>query len=100
MQAAKRLSPTVSPQSTLTSDSQADRQFFVSYGVIISARLADVESIRKAIEEAGGKLAFQTVTSAPLYLLRHYQVEQILQGDLSHLAEVHSKKSKERRVEK
>jgi hypothetical protein len=100
MQAAKPLDRTISVQPTQASASQADRQFYVSYGMIVSARLGDVEKIRAAVEGLGGKIVFQTVTSAPLYLLRHYQVEQILQGDVSQLREAHNRKSKERRVEK
>jgi hypothetical protein len=62
--------------------------------------MADVAKIRAAIENADGKIAFQTVSGGPLYLLRHYEVEQIIQGDLDRLVEVHNRKSKERRVEK
>ena len=75
-----------------------DRDFYVSYGLIISARLSGLEKIRKAVEAAGGLVVFQTATTAPLYLLRHYEVEEALQGDLSHLQEIHEKKR--RRVEK
>jgi hypothetical protein len=73
---------------------------FLSFGLIVSARKEDEIGLRKAIEKAGGKIVFQTVTTAPLYVLRHYQVEQILQGEVSWLQAVHDRKSKERRVEK
>jgi hypothetical protein len=101
MQEAKTLDRAISTQPKPPSDSSAqDRQFYVSFGLIVSARLGDVEKIRKAIESLGGKIAFQTVTSAPLYVLRHYQIEQILRGDISHVREIHERKQKERRVEK
>jgi hypothetical protein len=96
MQADKRLEA-ISPHPKPPSEASADRQFFVSYGLIISARLADVEKIRAAIQEEGGKIAFQTVTTALLYVLRHFQIERAIQGDLSELAELHKKKL--RRVE-
>jgi hypothetical protein len=100
MQTAKRLevTPPISPQTSSPSEAAADREFYVSFGLIMSVRLGDVEKIRSAISTQGGKIAFQTVTTAPLYLLRHYQVERALQGDLSELAELHKKKL--RRVEK
>jgi hypothetical protein len=99
MQAAeKRLDPAISPQTTPLSEASAqDRQFYVSYGMIISTRLNDVQKIREAIQDLGGKIAFQTVTSAPLFLLREYQVKKALSGDLSELAEIYAKK-KERRL--
>ncbi len=87
-------------ETTPSSASAEDQQFFVSFGLIVSARMADVAKIREAIERLGGKIAFQTVSSGPLYVLRHYQVEQILQGDIGQLAEVHSRKQKERSVKK
>ena len=91
------MSPTSNSDSTLASES-ADQGFYVSFGLIISARMADVAKIRAAIENGGGKIAFQTVSGGPLYLLRHYEVEQILEGDVDHLVEVHKRKSKERRM--
>ena len=102
MQAEKKLDRTISSEPSPPSESpaQQDRQFYVSFGLIVSARLGDVEKIRSVVQGLGGKIVFQTVTSAPLYLLRHYQVEQILQGDVSQLREAHSRKQKERRVEK
>jgi hypothetical protein len=60
--------------------------------------MADVPKIRDAVERLGGKIAFQTVTTSELFLLRRYQVERILDGDLDQLAELH--KRKQRRVEK
>lgn len=100
MEASKRLDRPISHQSTSPSESSQDRGFFVSYGLIISTRLRDVDRIREAVKELGGKIIFQTVTSAPLYLLRGYQVERILQGDLSELLEAYARKQKERRSEK
>lgn len=98
MQAAKKLDPTLSDQPKSPSEAAQDWNFFISFGLIISARLGDVDKIRAAIQEEGGKVIFQTATTAPLYLLRHYEIEQILRGDTSHIREVHDKKSKERSV--
>jgi hypothetical protein len=92
------LSPTSNSDSILASVS-ADLGFYVSFGLVLSARLADIPKIRKAIERLGGKIAFQTVTKEDLFLLREYQVERILDGDLDQLAELHKRKQ-ERRVEK
>jgi hypothetical protein len=75
-----------------------DQDFWVSFGLIVSVRLSDVEKIRRTVEEAGGKVVFQTTTTAPLYLLRQYQIEKALQGDVSQLQEIHEKKR--RRMEK
>jgi hypothetical protein len=97
MQETEKLDRAISPQPKPPSEASADRQFFVSFGLIISTRLVDVEKIRQAIQGLGGKIAFQTVTTAPLYVLRHYQVERAIQGDLSELVELHKKKL--RRVE-
>jgi hypothetical protein len=72
----------------------------VSFGLVVSARMADVAKIRAAVENAGGKIAFQTVSSGPLYLLRHYEVEQIIQWDIDHLVHNRKLKERERRTEK
>jgi hypothetical protein len=61
--------------------------------------MADVQKIREAIERLGGKIVFQTVSTGSLYVLRAYQVERALSGDISHLREIHKRKE-ERRVEK
>jgi len=82
------------------SDASLDRKFYVSFGVIMSVQHADVERVRAAIEGCGGKIVFQTISTGELYLLRRYQVEQILSGDTSQLCEVHKKKQEQRMVEK
>jgi hypothetical protein len=82
------------------SDASLDRKFYVSFGVVMSVQHADVERIRAAIEQCGGKIVFQTISTGELYLLRRYQVEQILSGDASQLREVHKKKQEQRMVEK
>jgi len=79
------------------SDASLDGKFYVSFGVIISVQHADVETVRAAIQNCGGKIVFQTVSKDPLYLLRRNQVEQILNGDTSQLGEVHKKKQEQRR---
>jgi hypothetical protein len=90
---------TISTETKPPSDSAADLQFFVSYGAIISCRLGEVPRIRGKIEAEGGRIIFQSVSNGPLILLRGGQVERVLQGDTSALAEVHRRKER-RSVEK
>jgi len=90
-------SSTFSSEATLPSGSP-DLNFLVSFGAVISCRLGDVERIRSLIQGAGGRIVFQTVSNGPLFLLRAGQVDRILQGDTSAIAEVHRKKT--RRSEK
>jgi len=40
------------------SDASLDRKFFVSFGLVMSVQHADVERIRAAIEQCGGKDCF------------------------------------------
>lgn len=76
----------------------ADLQFYVSFGLLVSCKLGDVDRIRGLIEGAGGRIVFQTVSNGLLFLLRQAQVDRILHGDTSAIAEVHRKKT--RRSEK
>ena len=92
--------PTSVSETTPPSVSSEDQQFFVSFGLIVSARLADVARIREAVEHLGGKIAFQTVSNGDLYILRAYQLERALSGDISQLCEIHERKTGERRNEK
>lgn len=87
-------------ESFMSEEQKKDRDFYVSFGLIVSVRLSGLDDIRKAVESKGGKIVFQTSTPAPLYVLRHYEVEKVLQGDVSWLQEIHDKKSEERRMEK
>jgi hypothetical protein len=87
----------ISGQVRFSSESAADREFFVSFGVIMSCRLGEVDRIRESIEIQGGRIVFQTVSNGPLFLLRQGQIDRALAGDLSALAEIHLKK---RRVRK
>ncbi|MGA2789816.1 MAG: hypothetical protein ABSF00_03490 [Candidatus Bathyarchaeia archaeon] len=90
-------SPTLFPDATQPSDSP-DLQFPITFGVVMSCRLGDVQKIRSQIQEAGGRIVFQTVSNNSLFLLRAAQVEKALQGDLSVLTEIHNRKT--RRSEK
>jgi hypothetical protein len=67
--------------------------------LVVSCRLGDVDRIRSRIQEADGRIIFQTVSNGNLILLRAGQVERALNGDLSALAEIHNKKTR-RSVEK
>jgi hypothetical protein len=58
----------------------------------LNARLLDIPKIREAVERLGGKIAFQTVTKEDLFLLRQYQVERILDGELDQLRLVYDRK--------
>jgi hypothetical protein len=84
---------TISSGATPPSGSP-DLQFPVSFGVVISCRLGDVEHIRTLIQGTGGRIVFQTTSEGDLFLLREKQVERILAGDVSALAEIHSKKTR------
>ncbi len=91
------------PPNTISSgvtqpSGSADLKFLVSFGVVISCRLGDVEHIRSLIQGVGGRIVFQTVSNGPLFLFRAGQVERALAGDVSALAEIHNKKT--RRSEK
>jgi hypothetical protein len=86
--------PTISSGSTPPSGSAADQNFLVSFGMVISCRLGDVERIRSRIEAEGGRVVYQTVSNGPLFLLTAGKVERILQGDTSALAEVHRRKGR------
>ncbi len=80
------------------SEQEKDQDFYVSFGLILSVRLSSLPAIRKAVTMEGAKIVFQTSTPAPLYLLRHYEVEKALQGDIEWLREIHDKKSEEERT--
>ncbi|MGA8856197.1 MAG: hypothetical protein WB643_03415 [Candidatus Bathyarchaeia archaeon] len=84
---------TISSGAPLPSGSP-DLQFPVTFGVIISCKLGNVEWIRRRIEQEDGHIVFQTTSERPLFLLRERQVERILQGDTSAIAEVHRKKTR------
>jgi hypothetical protein len=90
--------PILFSNTTPPSDRSADRQFPVSFGLIISCRFGDVERLRESILNLGGRIVFQTVSEEKLFLFRESQVERALRGDVSALAEIHKKK--ERRVVK
>jgi hypothetical protein len=81
------------------SEASLDGNFYVSFGLVISVRQADVETVRAAVLNCGGMIVFQTVSDDPLYLLRRNQVEKILNGDTSQLRGVHKKKQEQRRVD-
>jgi hypothetical protein len=82
----------------LSDDSIKDRSMFISFGLVLSLKLDDVEKVRAWLEGNGAKIVFQTVASAPLFLLREHQVRKAIQGDTSELKEVYQRK--QRRVEK
>ncbi len=84
----------ISPGPSQPSGGSADQRFFVSFGLIMSCRLGDVDRIRSLIEEAGGRVVFQTVSNAPLFLFRAAQVQRMIEGDLSALADIHRRKLK------
>ena len=81
------------------SDASAkDRSIFVSFGLVLSLKLDDVDKVRSWLQENGVKIIFQTTGKSDLFVLREYQVRRILQGDTSQLREVYQRK--QRRVEK
>ena len=93
--------PTISSGATPPSgspDLQFDLQFPVSFGLVISCKLGDADYIRSLVHSTGSRIIFQTVSDKPLFLFREAQVERVLKGDVSALAEIHNKKT--RRSEK
>jgi hypothetical protein len=84
---------TISSGTTPPSGSP-DLQFLVSFGMVISCKLGDVDYIRSLIHHEGCRIIFQTVSDRPLFLLREAQVERTLRGDVSALAEIHKKKTR------
>lgn len=78
--------------------SAKDRSIFVSFGLVLSLKLDDVEKVRSWLETNGVKIVFQTTGKSDLFVLREYQVRRILHGDISQLEEIYQKK--QRRVEK
>jgi hypothetical protein len=84
--------------ASLSEDSVKDRSVFISFGLVLSLKLDDVEKVRSWLEGNGAKIVFQTVASSPLFVLREYQVRKAIQGDTSELKEVYQRK--QRRVEK
>lgn len=82
----------------MSEESVKDRSVFVSFGLVLSLKLDDVEKVRAWLEENGAKIVFQTVASSPLFVLREYQVRRALQGDVSQLSEIYQKKTQERSV--
>jgi hypothetical protein len=82
----------------LSEASEKDRSIFVSFGLVLSLKIDDVEKVRSWLEANGAKIVFQTTGNADLFVLREYQVRRILQGDISQLREIYQRK--QRRVEK
>jgi len=82
----------------LSEASAKDRSIFVSFGLVLSLKLDDVEKVRSWLETNGVKIVFQTTGKSDLFVLREYQVRRILHGDISQLEEIYQKK--QRRVEK
>ena len=76
------------------SESTADQRFPVSFGLVVSCRLGDVQGIRESVQRLGGRIIYQTVSEGQLFLFREAQVERALNGDVSALIELHRRKSK------
>jgi hypothetical protein len=82
----------------LSDASVKDRSIFVSFGLVLSLKIGDIDKVRSWLETNGVKIVFQTSGGSDLFVLREYQVRRILQGDISQLREIYQKK--QRRVEK
>ena len=67
----------------------------LTFGLIVSCRCADVESIAAAISNIGGKIIYRTATANPLFVLSSNQIEKALKGDLAELKEIYNHKMKE-----
>jgi len=67
---------------------------FCTFGLVISCRYADQEPIVAAITEIGGKVIYRIPSTGQLFVLRRYEVEKVLRGDLSELREIYERKMK------
>lgn len=67
-----------------------------TFGLVVSCRWTDQEAIVDAITKtgAGGIVIYRIPTTGQLTILRTYQVEKILRGDLSELQEIYDRKMK------
>ncbi len=81
-------------ESIASEERNRDRSVFISFGLVLSLKIDDVEKVRSWLEENGAKIVFQTVGAGPLFLLREYQVKKVLHGDTSELREIYNRKIK------
>jgi hypothetical protein len=67
---------------------------FCTFGLVVSCRYADQEPIVTAISEIGGKVIYRVPSTGHLFILRAYQIEKALRGDVSELQEIYDRKMK------
>ena len=67
---------------------------FCTFGLVLSCRYADVEPIVDAIAKIGGKVIYRIPSTGQLFVLRRYEVEKALRGELSELQEIYDRKMK------
>ena len=67
---------------------------FCTLGLILSCRYADVEPIVAAINTIGSKVIYRIPSTGQLFVLRRYEVEKILKGDLTELQMLYDRKMK------
>ena len=65
-----------------------------TFGLVISCRYADQEPIVNAITNLGAKVIYRIPSTGQLFVLRRYEVEKALRGDLSELQEIYDRKMK------
>jgi hypothetical protein len=65
---------------------------FCTFGLILSCRWLDQEPIIEAITKLGGQVVCRIPTTGHLFVLRTYEVEQVLKGDLSALQALYDRK--------
>jgi hypothetical protein len=67
---------------------------FCTFGLVLSCRYADVEPIVDAIAKIGAKIIYRIPSTGQLFVLRRYEVEKVLKGELSELREIYDRKMK------
>jgi hypothetical protein len=67
---------------------------FCTFGLVISCRYAEQEPIINAINKIGAKVIYRIPSTGQLFILRRYEVEKALRGDLSELQEIYDRKMK------
>jgi hypothetical protein len=65
-----------------------------TFGLVISCRYADQEPIVDAISNIGAKVIYRIPSTGQLFILRRYEVEKALRGELFELQEIYDRKMK------
>ena len=67
---------------------------FCTFGLVLSCRYADLDPIIDAITKIGARVIYRIPSTGQLFILRRYEVEKALRGELSELQEIYDRKMK------